>query len=239
MAIGVLAESQGLTAFSADKSTALEIEHMSYVSGPTLEILGDMLNGNEEAGITSAIADAYIPYAPTMGQFVSADEATARYENLAEWNRIRGHFWIGTGPFFLQRAFPVEGNVILERNQDYIDSANKWDRFAAPAIAEVAVDGPGRVTNGDEAVFDVIVTFNDAPYAVSDISEVTYLLFDATGALVGQGSADAIEDGLWQVTLGSDVTGDLEAGSSRLEVVVSSSRVALPSLSSLEFVSSP
>lgn len=239
LAIGVMAETQGLTAFSADKSTTAEIEHMSYVSGPTLEILGNMLNGNEEEGIEGAIASGFIPYEPTMGQFVTAEDAIARYENLAEWNRVRGHFWIGTGPFFLQRAFPVEGNVILQRNTAYPDASNKWDRFAAPAIAEVEVDGPGRVTNGDEAVFDVIVTFDGAPYAMADISEVTYLLFDATGALVGQGSADAVEDGLWQVTLGSDVTGDLEAGSSRLEVVVSSTRVALPSLSSLEFVASP
>ncbi len=239
LAIGVMAETQGLTAFSADKSTTAEIEHMSYVSGPTLEILGNMLNGNEEEGIEGAIASGFIPYEPTMGQFVTAEDATARYENLAEWNRVRGHFWIGTGPFFLQRAFPVEGNVILQRNTAYPDASNKWDRFAAPAIAEVELDGPGRVTNGDEAVFDVIVSFDGAPYAMADISEVTYLLFDATGALVGQGSADAIEDGLWQVTLGSDVTGDLEAGSSRLEVVVSSTRVALPSLSSLEFVASP
>ncbi len=239
LAIGIMAETQGLTAFSADKSTTNEIEHMSYVSGPTLEILGNMLNGNEEEGIEGAAASGFIPYEPTMGQFVTADDAAARYANLQEWNRTRGHFWVGTGPFFLQRAYPVEGNVILQRNTAYPDAANKWDRFAAPAIAEVELDGPGRVTNGDEAAFDVIVTFNGEPYAMSDISEVTYLLFDATGALVGQGSADAVEDGLWQVTLGSDVTGDLEAGSSRLEVVVSSTRVALPSLSSLEFVASP
>ena len=239
LAIGILAEEQGLTAFSADKSTANEIEHMSFVSGPTLDILGDLLNGNEESGITGAIADAYIPYAPTLGNFISADDAVARYENLSEWNRTRGHFWVGTGPFFLQRAYPVEGNVILQRNTAYVDAANKWDRFAAPAIADVIVDGPSTVSGGEEAVFDVVVTFEEEPYAIDDISEVTYLLFDATGALVGQGSADAVEDGLWEVVLDSETTSSLEAGSSRLEVVVASKRVALPSLSAIEFVASP
>ena len=239
LAVGILAEEQGLTAFSADKSTTNEIEHMSFVSGPTLDILSNILNGNEEEGITGALADGYIPYAPTMGDFVSADDATARYENLSEWHRTRGHFWVGTGPFFLQRAYPVEGNVILQRNTNYPDAANKWDRFSAPAIADVAVEGPGRVTNGEEAVFDITVTFQGEPYAVADISEVTYLLFDATGALVGQGSGEAVEDGWWQVTLDGDTTADLEAGSSRLEIVVASSRVALPSLSAIEFVASP
>ncbi|MEM7799301.1 MAG: ABC transporter substrate-binding protein [Chloroflexota bacterium] len=239
LALGLLAEEQGIAAFSSDKATALEVERMSYIAGPTLDIFDGILSGHEEEGIAGALADAYIPYEPTMGQFVTPEDATARYENLAEWFRTRGHFWVGTGPFFLQRAFPVEGNVILQRNTNYPDPSNKWDRFAAAAIADVEIDGPGRVTNGEEAVFDIIVSFADAPYAVNDISEIIYLLFDATGELAGQGTAEAVEDGLWQVVLDADTTAALEAGSSRIEVVVASNRVAVPSLSSIEFVASP
>ncbi len=232
MAIGLLAEEKGLAAFTSAKATVLgEVERLNYISGPTVDILNTEL--------TEAAAAAYLPYAPTMSQYVSADEVAARYANLQEWFRRRGHFWIGTGPFFLQRAFPVEGTVILERNPDFPDPADKWARFAAPAIAVVEVDGPGRVTIGDEATFDVFVDFADAPYPAADIDSVKYLVFDATGNLVSTGEADAVEDGLYSVTLASDATSGLEAGSNRLEVVVVSKLVALPSVASFQFVTAP
>jgi peptide/nickel transport system substrate-binding protein len=206
---------------------------LNYISGPTVEILNTQL--------LSATEESYIPYAPTLSQFMTEDEVATRYENLTEFFRRRGHFWIGTGPYFLQRAFPVEGTVILERFEDYPDPANKWDRFAAPALAVAEVDGPGRVTIGEEATFDVFVDdqSQDVPYAVDDIQEVKYLVFNATNELVSTGSAEAAEDGLWQVTLDSDLTSSLEAGSNRLEVVVISKLVALPSLGSFEFVTAP
>jgi hypothetical protein len=92
------------------------------------------------------------------------------------------------------------------------------------------------VTVGEEASFDVFVDFQGEPYAVDDIAEVKYLLFDAQGNLVEVGAAEAVEDGLWTVTLSPETTGQLEVGSNRLEVVVVSKLVALPSFADLQFV---
>jgi peptide/nickel transport system substrate-binding protein len=226
LALGLTAEARGETAFTSGKATEDEVEYLSYIAGPTLEVLSTSL--------TQATEENYIPYAATLGEFVTADEATERWANIADFNRARGHFLIGTGAYFLQRAFPVEGNVILQRNPDYPDAANKWDRFAAPAIAEVEVDGPTRVTIGEDATFEVFVEFAGEPYAVDDILEVKYLVFDATGSLAEVGVATAVEDGLWEVNLTN--TSALAAGSNRLEVVVVSRRVAVPSSDAIEFV---
>ncbi len=231
LALGILGEEKNLAAFSADKATANEVEQYSYIAGPTVEILSEQL--------TEATEGSYIPYAPTMSQYVTPEEAAARYANLADWFRTRGHYWVGTGPFYLERAFPVEGTVILQRNREFPDPSDKWARFAEPEIAEVEVDGPGQVAGGEAAVFDVWVTFEDDPYAVDDIQEVTYLVFDATGEQAGTGVADAVEDGHWAVELPADMTSGLEAGSNRLEVVVVSKLVALPSLGSVQFVTAP
>jgi peptide/nickel transport system substrate-binding protein len=228
--MGVMAEAAGLATFSSAKAQELGVEWMSFVAGPTLQSLTDQL--------TASVDAATIPYAATLGTYVTADEAAARYANLQEFFRRRGHYWVGTGPFFMQRAFPVEGTVILERYPEFPDPADKWAALSAPAIAEVEVSGPGQVTIGDEAVFDVFVEFQGEPYAVADLKQVQYLLFDATGALVEQGEATAVEDGLWQVTLSADTTEALEAGSNRLEVVTVSNLVALPSVGSFEFVTS-
>jgi peptide/nickel transport system substrate-binding protein len=228
LTIGFMAEERGEAAFSKAKADGAEIEWLSYIAGPTLEFL--------RTSLVQATEENYIPYAATLGEFVTEDDAAERWSNLTEWDRRRGHFWIGTGAYFMERAFPVEGNVILQRNPDYPDPANKWDRFSAPAIAEVEVDGPTRVTIGEEAVYEVFVSFDGAPYAVDDIVEVKYLVFDATGQLAQVGQATAVEDGLWEVTMSSEVTSGLAAGSNRLEVVVVSSRVAVPSSDAIEFV---
>ena len=114
--------------------------------------------------------------------------------------------------------------------------ADKWPRFSEAPIAEGALDGPGRVTIGSPATYDVYVTFNEEPYAVADIDNVKYLVLDAKGEVAYVGAAEAVEDGLWKIELSADLTGKLEAGSNRLEVVVVSKRVALPSTDSLTFV---
>ena len=63
------------------------------------------------------------------------------------------------------------------------------------------MDGPGSVTIGEEATYDVFVTFEGEDYAVDDISMVKYLVFDATGELVHVGDAAAVGDGHWQAVL--------------------------------------
>jgi peptide/nickel transport system substrate-binding protein len=228
MAVGIFAEEKELGAFSPTKATALEVDRFNYVAGPTLAIMKAELDEAMEAGA--------IPYEPTLSQYISADEIAERYQNFANWYTTRGHMWVGNGPYFLQRAFPVEQTVIFQRFFDYPYAANRWDRFAAPAIPVVEVDGPGRVTIGSPATFDVYVTFEDEDYAVDDVQEVKFLVFDATGELVHVGEATPVEDGLWELTLDANLTGGLATGSNLLEVVVVSKLVAMPVSDTVEFV---
>ncbi len=225
---GILAEENQELAFSSDKADALEIEWMSMVAGPSLEVLQKYLD--------QAAADNVIPYANTLGEYVSADEAAARYQNLANFVEKWGHFWVGTGPFILESVSPVEGSVTIVRNPDYPDPATKWAGFGEPKIAEAEVDGPGQVVAGQEVVFDVFVTFQGEAYPADEISAVKYLVFDATGSLVDSGDAELVADGEYTVTLSGDVTGQMEAGAAKIEVAVSPLPVSIPTFSDLEFV---
>ena len=228
LALGILAETDEELAFSADKADALEVEWLGYTSGPSLEILRSKLD--------TAIEENYIPYEATLGNFITPEEAAERYSNILDWYRIQGHFWVNTGPFYLNKVFPVEKTLTLTRYQDYPDDANKWARFGEPAIAEVEVDGPGRVTIGEEVTYEAFVTFQGEPYASDEIKEVKYLLFDATNALVASGPAEMVEEGVYAVTLSADQTGALEAGSNKLEIVVVPFTVSVPTFSAFEFV---
>lgn len=228
---GWMVEANGEAAFTADKSTALEVEWMSYIAGPSLELL--------KAKLDEAQAANLIPYEPTLSQYITAEEATERYANLQEWYRRYGHFWVNTGPYFLQKAFPVEGTLIMQYNPLYPDSATRWDRFSTAPIPEVLLDGPDRVTIGEEVVYDVYVDFEGEAYAIDDIDIASYLVFDATGNLVETGDLTAVEDGYWTATLSSDLTGGLAEGSNQMVVIVVSKRALVPVQDVLQFVTAP
>lgn len=228
LAVGLLAEAAGDLAFSPDKAAANEVEWTNFIAGPSLEILAGHLADAAEAG--------NIPYEPTLGEYISAEEVAARWENLQAWYDDKGHFWVGVGPLYLEEAFPVEGTVQLLRNESYPDAATKWQGFDTPMIAEVEIDGPARVASGEEATFDVFVDFAGEAYAVADIGEVKYLVFDALGELALTGNAEAVDDGLWQITLSAEDTANLESGANKLEVAVAPLRVSIPTFSSVEFV---
>jgi peptide/nickel transport system substrate-binding protein len=198
------------------------------ISGPSLEILKKYLD--------QAQSEALIPYAATLGDYITADEASARYAALQDFYAEHNHFWVNTGPFVLDKVFPVEGTLTLKRNENYTDPADKWERFSVPRIAEVELDGAGQVQSGTEAVFDVFVSFEGEPYANADISEVKYLLFNATGELVASGEAEAVSEGQFQIVLSTDLTSQLESGSNKLEAIVVPSVVSIPSFASYEFV---
>lgn len=231
LALGLLAEEKQLAAFSSTKADLLKVEHLSYIAGPTVAILNDQL--------TEALNLSYIPYLPTMGKYVLPSQAHDRYTNLKTWYTRRGHFWIGTGPYYLERAFPVEGTLILRNFPDYPDLADRWSGFAGAMVADVDVSGPARVTIGSDATFDIAVTFQGKPYLTDDLDNIKFLVLDAKNEVAYVGQAKALQDGKWQAALPKDVTSKLAAGSNKLEVIVVSKRVAVPSFGSVQFVTAP
>lgn len=218
-------------AFTDEEATANEVDRINMIAGPSLDVF--------ETELAAAQEEGFIPYEPTLSEFVSADDVAARYENLAEFARRYGHYYISTGPYFLSGVFPVEGQAVLTQNANYPDQADRFAGFSVPLFPEVEIDGPARVTIGEEAVFDLFVEVAGEPYPAEDISSITYLVYDANGELAAEGTAEAVEDGLWEVVLGPDVTGEMPEGSSRLDIVAVSELVAIPRLVSFEFVTAP
>jgi peptide/nickel transport system substrate-binding protein len=228
LAVGILAEAEQELAFTQSKSDRLGVDRMNFIAGPSIAILDRYL--------AQAAADNFIPYAPTLGQYISAAEAEARRRNLQAWRNDKGHFWLGTGPFYLERAFPIERTVQLRHNEAFPDLATKWERFEEPRLAEVDIDGPGFVTIGEAVEFEVFISFRDEAYAIDDVSEVKYLLFNAEGELAFTGAAEAVADGLWRIALSAEETAQLPEGANRLEVAVAPLIVSIPTFESVEFV---
>ena len=96
VAIGIMAEADKKLAFSADKADMLKVDWMNYIGGPSLEVLSSYLR--------KAYAEAYIPFKEFLGDYVTPGEALKRYEKLKEFYEARKHFWVGNGPFYLDRV---------------------------------------------------------------------------------------------------------------------------------------
>jgi peptide/nickel transport system substrate-binding protein len=231
LAISNLAEAAGELAYTQDKADNAQIENTSWVGGPSLEILDKYLD--------QAAGESYIPFEPTLGQYITKEEADLRYANFRKWYEDHGHFWVGTGPYYLDQVFTTEKSLVLKNNEEFVDPADRWAEFSEPKLATTVLDGPGQVKIGDEAVFDATISFKDSPYLLSDIARVKYILYDATGTVAEVGDALPVNDGQYQVTLGPETTSKLSTGSARLEVAVVPIPVAVPSFTSLDFVAVP
>lgn len=229
LGVAIRAETNKEVAFSKGKADLLHTEQLSMVSGPTIAILAKHLD--------EAAAEGYIPYAEFLGQYISEDEVNTRWDNLKKWYASKGHFWVGTGPYYIERAYPVERMIHLKRFADYPDPATKWDIFGEPMLAEVEIDGPGQVWGGADAVYEVYVSFDGEPYPNEYIDNVKYLVLDSNRQVAVVGEAEAVDEGVWQIVLSQDDIGKLGRGANRLEVIVSSTIVSIPTFEAFQFIS--
>ena len=235
IAVGNIAVGNKELAWGAGEADRNKVEWMSFIGGPSLAILAKDLD--------AAIAAKTIPYAPTMSAFLTADEAVARYTALKAWYTARGHFWDGTGPYYLASVDLNAGSAVVKNNTAFIDTADRWSRFGQAPLAVAALDGPAQVNIGKDAVFNATITLKSdgTPYASANIKEVKFLIYDAQGATVyvGAGVAVAGSDGKYTLTVPANITSTLVAGTGRIEAAAVLIPVAIPAFTSLDYTVVP
>jgi peptide/nickel transport system substrate-binding protein len=235
IAVGNQAVAAKQLAWGTGEADRNKVEWMSFIGGPSLAILATNLD--------AAIAAKTIPYAPTMSAYLTADEAVARYTALKAWYTARGHFWDGTGPYYLASVDLNAGSAVVKNNTAFVDTADRWSRFGQAPLGVAALDGPAQVKIGAEAVFNVTLTkkADGSPYASADVNQVKFLIYDAQGVTVyvGAGVAVAGSDGKYTLTVPADVTAKLVAGTGRIEAAAVLIPVAIPAFTSLDYTVVP
>jgi peptide/nickel transport system substrate-binding protein len=231
IAVGNAAEAAGETAYGTGKADRNSVEWTNFIGGPSLELLSGQL--------ATLAADSTIPYEPTLGQYITAEDAAERYANLQSWFDAHGHFWVGTGPYFLDSVDLNAKTALVKNNPDYPDLADRWAAFSNPPLAEATLDGPAQVTVGQEAVFNLTVTSPEGnPYPAADVKEVKFLVYNDQNetVFVGEGQPGAA-DGEYTLTIPADA--ELTAGAGKIEAAVVLVPAAIPAFGSLEFVATP
>lgn len=116
--LGILAEEKKLATFGSAKAGRLGVPWLNYAFGATLDILRDQM--------LYALSTGYRPYEPTMADFLPLSEAVARWTSLENFYVKYGHFWVASGPYRLERAYPIEKVVVLKRFEDYKRNSNDF-----------------------------------------------------------------------------------------------------------------
>ncbi|MEX1376303.1 MAG: ABC transporter substrate-binding protein [Eubacteriales bacterium] len=220
----------GLASYSSGGAADNDaVEWLNYIDGPCLDYLKDAYEKLAE--------ESYIPFEATMGKYITPEEAKEKYEAALAFYEENGHFVIGCGPYYISHVMSTEGSVTVSSYQDYKEDKHRWDFLSTPKTATVEVDGPASVSKDAEAVFEVYVEDpNGDAYPADEISAVKYLLFNSAGEIADVVAVEATEDGLYEIVLSADVIAGLGDGSCKIEVVVSPSTVASPSIVPAEFV---
>ena len=138
--VGWLAEAAGELAFSGGKASGLGVEWMDYTRGPSLSVLEYWMNW--------AAAEDFIPYEPTLGEYIDPSEIAERWANLQDWYAERGHFWVSNGPFYLHSVTEDPPEVILKRFDNYPDSSDRWLFLLSPVLTVTSTEGGSVVSAG-------------------------------------------------------------------------------------------
>lgn len=230
-AIGMMAEEKGLIAFSADKADAEEIEQTNYIGGPSLAILDNMLTEADDTG--------YLPFADFVSDYITADEASARYANLRNWYQDHGLFWVAAGPYYLDSVDFTGHSALVKAFRDYRFKADRWAWLAAPPIPESSMDAPENVVPGLEAAFTLSLSTMGEPYANDRIDFVKHVILDSAGDVVAKGEATAGAEGQWSVTLSSTESGKMTVGTYTITTIALSKDVSIPGVLETPFTVIP
>ena len=231
MAIGIMAEEKGLLAFSADKSEELDIEWMNYIGGPSKAILEDMLE--------EAIETGYVPFEDFVADYLTIGEVTTRYQNLKNWYEDKGHFWVGSGPFYLDQVDFVGHSAVIKAFRDYTFKADRFARLAEPPIPVSSVAVPEKIIPGLGAVINYDLVYKGEPYPNDKIELTKYMVLDSAGNLITVGEAEPVEEGEWLIGLDSTATAKMTAGAYRLVTIALSTDVAMPGVLETPFLVMP
>jgi len=191
LATGIRAEAAGELALSADKAGQLGVEWMSFVGGDSLVILEDWMD-------LSAVQH-YIPYAATLGAYVTQAEADARWAALQAWYTARGHFWLGTGPFYVDQVSLDPKALTLAHYAAFPDLAGRWDAFAAGAQPQIAIN---HTTGAPGSYFNVTGTGfppDETAFIVVNGQLLDDLPVDAGGAISFTLTTGAADPGVYHV----------------------------------------
>ena len=132
VALGILAEKNGSSAFSDSKATSASVEWMSFIAGPSLVGGGPHSTKGLVQYLSNNVLNAaspdygYVPYSSFLGAYINQTQAVARYQNLQNFYTANGNVWVETGPYYLKHVDTTAKTLELDAFTSYLDSGSQF-----------------------------------------------------------------------------------------------------------------
>jgi peptide/nickel transport system substrate-binding protein len=224
------AERDGRLAFTSDKAKLLGVDQANLIGGVSLGIIAGYVD--------KSIAEKWIPYREVLKDYVTETEAVTRYTNLKNWYTAKGHFWVGNGPFYLEKVDYAARTVTIKAFREHVDRADKYAFLAEPPRPVVKIEAPSEVTIGKEAEITIKVLMpTGEPYKSEYVELVRYIVTHLGGRFTGL--AELVEEGVYRVKLTEADTSKLAPGPVSIKMIAVSRIVGIPTTEEIVIVAKP
>lgn len=207
-------------AYSKSRASVAGLPWLDLTKGPSLDFLKVKMDELRESN--------YIPN--HLKPFVTSDEAQLRWDSLADWYDVHGHFLVANGPYFFSKSDVTARQDIIKafRDPTYPFSPGDYDFLISPRTAQIMkIEAPDRVTVGGETEIKANIAVGNEP---SHRAEVIYLVFTPDGDLAIKGVADPTDTvGEYLITMSAADTSKLQVGSYTLRVIATGFDAVIPS----------
>lgn len=168
-------------AFSDTRAEEWGVEWLDLSKGPSLDVLKKYYD--------QLAAENFIP--SYIKQWVSDEEARARWSALGDWYNRYGHFLVSNGPFFLYKVDPAAKLVTVRAFRNYVYTADHWDYLVTPRVPDIEVSPLPEIVPGQALDVEVFATLAGEPYNEVDIDVLVML----KGQTVLEKKAELVEPG--------------------------------------------
>jgi peptide/nickel transport system substrate-binding protein len=203
------------------------VDMLDLTKGTSIPILESALSEASTANLIS----------PELVDFVTDQEATARWAAQENFYSEMNHFWVSAGPYMFDYVDTDALQIVLSAFRDYPYKADHWDFLLSPKIPEVSPSMvPESVVPGLNTEFEMTVSVDGIGY---EKAEMQYLLIDPNGNVAGTGLATNVGNGTFKIMMTGEETGALTVGSYKLLVITAGEEAGLPVTEEVAFTVTP
>ena len=213
-------------AYSDTRAKEWGVEWLDISKGPSLEIL--------KKHYDTLSAENYIP--PEISDFVTEDEAKARWKALGDWYDELGHFCVSNGPYYLYQVDTAAKMTVLKAFREYPFKADHWDYLVTPRVPEISISEMPDVVPGVASEFKLKASVAGEPYSKVNVLAT---IINPLGEAVISKSAELTAPGEFTVKLTEEETSKLTPGTYTLLTLAIGEEAAIPSVTTKSFTVIP
>jgi peptide/nickel transport system substrate-binding protein len=206
---------EALAQLVAEGSESETIYSFSPDSGTEVDLLTPSCVKDIRAKLVEMKEKNYVPV--SIKDYISIEDARARYEAAIKWIDEHGHAFISCGPYYMEKYDPTTNYMELNafRDPGYPFTPDYWPKVLATTRLQIDdLEVGSMFAKGEKIPVKIHVEEIQYPIDIPKLAEkgeVSIMFITPSQEYTYQ--AKYVEPGLFEATIDKEATKDLEAGS--------------------------